>query len=360
MSHEIRTPMSAILGFSQVALRKQLDELTKKYLVRINKAASSLLTILNDILDFSKLEANALKIRFEAVDITQLVESTVDLFEERAKSKDLDLSLDIATNVPGILSLDPVRIRQIISNVLSNAIKFTHSGYVKASLSFSNSKLIIVIEDTGIGMSTEQLDSVFQAYQQADASIAHEFGGTGLGLAISKQLAQSMGGNLLVTSEIGSGSRFTLEVPTQVAELSKPITDFYDEKWMEFTDYRILVAEDNELNQELIEDILTEFKAKSTIVADGSQAVEYLKNDSFDLILMDMKMPIIDGLEATKLIRTFNDSIPIVAMTANAFEKDRQRCLDVGMDDHITKPFKMHELQSKLEYWLTINRKKNK
>lgn len=357
MSHEIRTPMSAILGFSQVALRKPLDELTKKYLVRINKAASSLLTILNDILDFSKLEANALKLRFEAVDIIQLVESVIDLFEERAKSKNLDLSLDISNNVPDTLNLDPIRIRQIISNILSNAIKFTHSGYVKVSLSFSNLKLTVIIADSGIGMSVDQLDSIFQAYQQADAAISHEFGGTGLGLVISRQLAQSMGGNLLVVSEMDNGSRFILEVPTQIAELSKPVTDFYSEKWMEFNDYQILVAEDNELNQELIEDILSEFKAKSTIVADGYQAVECLKINLFDLVLMDVKMPIMDGLEATKLIRTFNDSIPIVAMTANAFEEDRQKCLDAGMDDHITKPFKMHELQSKLEYWLKINKK---
>jgi two-component system sensor histidine kinase/response regulator len=353
MSHEIRTPMNAILGFSQVALRKNLDDTTRKYLKRINEASASLLAILNDILDFSKLEAKALQIRYEPVNVREFMAIIMALFEERAKVKKLELHLEVGEEVPDCLDFDPTRVRQIVTNLVGNAIKFTEVGEVKIVAQYIEKKFKISVIDSGIGMNQEQMQRLFQPYYQADDSITRRYGGTGLGLTISKQLSEKMSGDLFVESVAGEGSRFVVTIPAEQSQTRIAQVDHDEEPLLNFSSSKILVAEDNLLNQELIQEVLSEFGATVSIVNNGQEAINALLNESFDLVFMDVQMPVMDGIKAAKQIRVSGKSVPIVAMTANVLDEDRKQCMEAGMSDYLSKPIRIREVQAKLRKWLT-------
>ncbi|MEE9125759.1 MAG: ATP-binding protein [Planctomycetota bacterium] len=369
MSHEIRTPMTAILGFTEVLAETVSSPDTKEAVSTIMANGNHLLDIINDILDLSKIEAGKLRVDRRKIPTVEIVHRVVELMRGRAQNKALPLEIDFASLLPETVQTDPTRLRQILLNLLSNAIKFTDRGSVRLFVHFSEAggqgkaepMLCFSIVDSGIGMTADQLDKLFQPFTQADASTSRRFGGTGLGLSISKQLAQLLGGDIGVSSRPGVGSVFRLAVPVGPLAGIKMVDphDWHDKtrKPRDHTiteipsdlNCRILLAEDVPANQRLITHILERAGAEVCVVENGNLAVlralEALEAGApFDLILMDMQMPIMDGYEATEMLRRKKYDRPIVALTANAMAADRDKCLDAGCDDFATKPVNRHSL----------------
>lgn len=379
MSHEIRTPLNAILGMVHLSLRDgNLSEKNRNYLDKIQLAAKSLLGVINDILDFSKVEAGMLSMEHVSFNLRETLENTLDIHQETANTKSIGLSLDYAASTPEYFIGDPLRIGQILNNLLSNALKFTKQGDVSVrcwqeseqhndTLSETSPPvdiLYISVTDTGIGIAEDVLATLFQPFTQADASTSRQFGGTGLGLTISDRLVALMGGVFTVRSKPGQGTTFQFSLKlerterlTSEKEDELPLDIAFER--LNIEDKRILVAEDNEINQMIIEELLSPSKAKVTLVNNGQEAVDAVKERTFDLVLMDMQMPIMDGLEATRIIRTFDmaKDLPIIAVTANAMEEDKDRGLACGMNDYLTKPIEPKELLRMLHLWLGQGRK---
>jgi signal transduction histidine kinase/ActR/RegA family two-component response regulator len=355
MSHEIRTPISAILGFSDLLLTDESLNARERvdYLKIIHQSAESLSTLLNDILDLSKIEIGHFEIENSAVNIKSLAEDVISLLNIKAREKGLDLKLSIQDDFPTMILTDANRLRQILVNIIGNAIKFTERGHISLKLkTFRNggkSLLGFEVSDTGLGMNEEQQSKIFKPFSQADSSTTRKFGGTGLGLDISRRLARAMGGDLLLThSSLGVGSTFLATIEYNPAEASASESTSKSESTGQVSDdlrgIKILLVEDIHENQVLLKRYLEKRGAKLTFADNGKEGAEKALEENFDVILMDIQMPVMDGYEATQFLRTQNYKKPIIALTAHVMREDRQACLDSGCNAYLSKPVKINEL----------------
>ncbi|MBD3906106.1 ATP-binding protein [Chryseobacterium sp. Ch-15] len=353
MSHEIRTPLSGILGFTNLLQKKPLDETSKEFVSSIQRSGENLMAIINDILDLSKIEAGMMRITKGIFSINGLVNSVETFFVERAKEKGLTISSKIDSSIPDTLNGDATRLTQILVNLIGNAIKFTHQGSITIEISNkqqTENEVIVgfKVSDTGIGIDKDKLNEVFERFNQGEDSTTRNFGGTGLGLSIVKSLIQLQNGNIEVASEQGKGTTFHFYIPYEIAK--EQITTIPSVNTQYFKDksnapLKVLVVDDNAINQSLMKHLLSQWNIDFETANNGLEAVEFLRNNDCDLVLMDIQMPQMDGYVATQTIREeLKLNTPIIAMTAHALAGERERCMSRGMNEYISKPIIEEEL----------------
>ncbi|MGM0607373.1 MAG: PAS domain S-box protein [Candidatus Muiribacteriota bacterium] len=356
MSHEIRTPLNAVVGFADLLAETEVSLKQKEYIKTINNSGHILMELINNVLDFSKIEAGKIELENIVTDIKQLIKQCVDILYFQARKKSIKLKFNFSRNVPTYALVDPVRLKQVIINLLNNAIKFTKEGEVSINLDFTLLKsnmgtFYFEIKDTGIGISDKEQEKLFKAFSQADVSTTRKYGGTGLGLIISNFLVKKMGGKINVLSEINVGSKFYFEIDTEYKFESefKELVENNKAQNLHNKKYKILIADDVVVNLELLKIMIKEIIPDSIVftVENGKKAFEYFKKDKFDFILMDVQMPVMDGISATKSIRKLEKGqshTKIIALSAGAIMEEKQNCLNAGMDDFLAKPFKQEEL----------------
>ncbi|MBG4836979.1 response regulator [Pseudomonas aeruginosa] len=360
MSHELRTPMNGVLGMLQLLETTEQTREQAEYTALATESTEHLLKVINDILDFSRIERGALELECIPFNLLELVQGSALVFQHSAQQRGLALELQIQAGLENIeVCGDPTRIRQILVNLLGNALKFTEEGAIHLSLEWQALDhdvlwLTCAVHDSGIGISPERLEHMFDAFQQADSSISRRYGGTGLGLAIARTLAERMGGTLQAESKEGSGSTFTLEIPLPFQQSPAHRQQAAGDAAPIAAGQEILLVEDNPVNQTVIEAMLRSLGYRVTLVADGIQAVRSAERQRYDAILMDCRLPVLDGYSATREIRAQENGrrVPIIALTANALQGDRENCLQAGMNDYLAKPFKRAELQRILQRWI--------
>ena len=362
MSHEIRTPMNAVINLSRLALASENSDKQHDYMGKVVRAGENLLGIINDILDFSKIEAGKLTIENQPFYLNRIVNDLNDVVANSARKKNLTLQLAIGEKIPHRLIGDRLRLNQVLVNLLNNAIKFTEQGEVTLTITPTKEtpeliRLEFKVNDTGIGISPEHQKRLFAPFEQADPSTTRKFGGTGLGLAITRQLVELMGGDITVTSSQGRGSSFTFELEfakaTPEAGEAGPVQRSAA-NLARIAGSHVLLVDDNDINQEIGVALLSKVGITATVAANGVEALAALEQKHFDLVFMDLQMQVMDGYEATRQIRRHDEwrDLPVVAMTAHAMSGDRERCLAVGMNDHLTKPIDIKELHNILIRWI--------
>lgn len=366
ISHELRTPMNGIIGMTYLALQTDLNTKQKNFVGKAHSSAEDLLGILNDLLDFSKIEADKIEVEQIRFDLRDVVDDVVSLFQPRAVEKQLKLEVNCDPDLPGVLLGDPLRLGQVLKNLTSNAVKFSHSGgavWIKVTLDeVLDQQQVSVrfsVEDTGIGISEEEKNLLFRPFSQADASTTRKYGGTGLGLAISERLVKLMGGGIRVDSceNRGSSFSFTLTFCKGEDEEAMPPKELKASEVSELAALkgsRVLLVEDNEINQLVLQELLRRNGVVVEVAADGEQGLQRLTSATYDAVLMDCQMPVMDGYEATRQIRASSQlcQMPVIAMTANAMKGDREKALKVGMDDYLTKPIDPPQVLQVLDRWI--------
>ena len=360
MSHELRTPLNAIIGFADLLEDEPLAESHRNYVNLINSSGRHLMELINAVLDHAKIEAGGLSLERIPFDFPAAIESVKSIVDARASTKGLEFVATIAPNLPHFIVGDPTRLRQILINLLVNAVKFTEHGSVELRIAVEGGRIVFSVRDTGIGMDAAALSRLFQPFSQADESITRKYGGTGLGLLISKELIEAMGGQIEVESAPGIGTAFWFWLPLTVAEMqTRPVPATNSRAATGENDLatlvggRILLVDDNRVNQKVAGAMLKRLGLEYTCADNGEEALEKLAGMPFALVLMDMEMPGMDGIAATQAYRAREAAagtprLPIVAMTANALAEDRQRCLDAGMDGYIAKPVNLNTLQGEI------------
>ncbi|SEQ93099.1 MULTISPECIES: ATP-binding protein [Pseudomonas] len=360
MSHELRTPLNGVLGMLQLLETTEQSREQSEYTSLATESTEHLLKVINDVLDFSRIERGALELESIPFNLADLITGSVQVFQHSATQRGLQLALEGAESLERLeVTGDPTRLRQILVNLVGNALKFTESGSieVKCYCQPLDERLLWLtcsVHDSGIGISAERLERMFDAFQQADPTISRRYGGTGLGLSIARTLAERMGGSLHAISQESQGSTFTLELPLpfrhvqQTERNQSPLQEF------QVNGLNVLLVEDNPVNQTVIEAMLRSLGYHITIAGDGAQAVSLAEQQSFSAILMDCRLPVLDGYQATRLIRQQpGPMVPIIALTANALQGDRENCLAAGMNDYLAKPFKRADLQQMLQRWIS-------
>jgi signal transduction histidine kinase/CheY-like chemotaxis protein len=361
MSHELRTPMNGVLGMLQLLETTEMTEEQIEYAALASESTEHLLKVINDILDFSRIERSELELEHIPFNLADLISSCAQSFQHSAVQRGLDMQLRIPEDMRALqVQGDPTRIRQILVNLVGNALKFTERGRVTIepqwqSLDHELLWFTCTVRDSGIGIPPASLELMFNAFQQADSSISRRYGGTGLGLPIARTLAERMGGTLRAQSEEGVGSVFTLEIPLALYKQPMPVLTPRGHTGDDHGEGRnVLLVEDNPVNRTVVEAMLRSLGFTVSVVTDGAQAVRSAESLTFEAILMDCRLPVIDGYEATRQIRRLPGcaDVPIIALTANALQGDREACLSAGMNDYLAKPFKRTDLQQILQRWV--------